>query len=136
MIAFSVEFEICELPKTVVGLRSPLIGGTEIDVGTLGVFAAFKMDCHSLNAILLVLISDHHCLFAEHHVADAVSVIANSFIAVEPLYFLEMLVLFVEIVASDTKSDSDENNNSGDGIYPCRDCSPYSTVDNVIHSVS
>ncbi len=105
-------------------------------MGAVGVLSAFKMDCHSLDAILLVLISDHHRLFAEHHVSDAVSVIANSFIAVEPLYFLEMLVLFVEIVAPDTKSDSDENNNSSDGIYPCRDCSPNSTVDNVIHSVS
>ena len=77
-------------------------------MGTLGVFSAFKMDCHSLDAILLVLTSDHHCLFAKHHVSDAVSVIANSFIAVEPFDFLEVLVFFVEIVAPYAETDRDK----------------------------
>lgn len=51
-------------------------------MGAVGVLAAFESDSHSLDTVLLVFISNHHCLFAEHHVSDAVSVIAHALVAI------------------------------------------------------
>ena len=51
-------------------------------MGALGVFAAFKLDCHSLDAVLFLLVAGHYRLFAKHHIADAVSVIADTLVAV------------------------------------------------------
>lgn len=92
----------------IVGLRSPRVRGSEIDVGAVCAFAAFESDSHFFYAVLFLTGSDHHCLFAEHHVADAFGVIANALVTVEPFDFLEVLVLFVEIVAPDAKTDSDK----------------------------
>ena len=64
------------------GKRIGLVGGAEIDVGTVGAFAAFKLDSQSFDAIPHVLIANHHRLFAEHRIADVVSVIADSLVAV------------------------------------------------------
>lgn len=92
----------------VVGLWCPGVGGSEIDVGTLGAFAAFESDSHFFYAVLLLTVAHHHRLFAEHHVTDALSVVADALVAVKPFDFLEVLVLFIEIVALDAKTDSDK----------------------------
>lgn len=62
------EIEVCELPKEIAGFGSPGVGGSEIDVGTLGVFAAFKSDCHSLDAVLFLLVADHHGFFSMQYI--------------------------------------------------------------------
>lgn len=77
-------------------------------MGAVGVLAAFMSDGHCLDTVLFLTGSDHHCLFAEHHVADALGVVAHALVEVEPFDFLEVLVLFVEIVAPDAKTDSDK----------------------------
>lgn len=92
----------------VVGLGSPRVRGSEINVGAVGVFAAFMSNGHCLDAVLLLSVTDHHRFFAEHHVADAFSVVAHTLVTIEPLDFTEMLVLFVEIVAPGAKTDSDK----------------------------
>lgn len=92
----------------VVGLWCPGVRRSEINVGAVSVHTVFKADSHCLDAVLLLSVPDHHSLFTEHHVADAFRVIANALAAVEPFDFLEVFVLFVEIVAPDAKPDSDK----------------------------
>lgn len=87
----------------VVGLRCPRVRGSEIDVGTLSAFAAFESDSHVFYAVLLLTVAHHHRLFAEHHVADALSVVADALVTIEPFYFLKMCVLLIEIVTTDAK---------------------------------
>lgn len=77
-------------------------------MGAVGILSAFMSDGHCLDAVLFLTGSDHHRLFTEHHVSDAFCVVAHALVAVEPFDFLKMLVLFVEIVAPDTKTDSDK----------------------------
>lgn len=88
----------------IVGLRSPRVRGSEINMGAVGIFTALKSDGHCLDAVLLLTVAYHHCFFAEHHVADTFGVVAHSLLAVEPFDFLKMLVLFVEIIAPDAKT--------------------------------
>lgn len=76
------EIEVCELPREIAGFGSPRVGGSEIDVGTLGAFAAFKLNSHCLDTVLFLIVADHHGFFSEHHVTDAVSVIADTLVAV------------------------------------------------------
>ena len=92
-----------------------------------------QLDCHSLDAILLLLGANHHGFFSGHHVADAVSVIADSLVAVEPFDFLKMGVLLIEMIAPDAKPDGNAENGYDYGIYAHGDCRPYSTVDDAIH---
>lgn len=92
----------------VVGLGSPRVRGSEINVGAVGILSAFKSDSHCLDAILLLTGSDHHCLFTEHHVADAFGVVTHTFVAIEPFDFLKMLVLLVEIIAPGAETDCDK----------------------------
>lgn len=92
----------------VVGLRSPRVRWTEINMGAVGVLAAFMSDSHCLDAVLFLTGPDHHRLFAEHHVADAFCVVAHALVAVEPFDFLEVLVFFVEIVAPYAETDRDK----------------------------
>lgn len=66
----------------VVGLGSPRVRGSEINVGAVGILSAFKSDSHCLDAILLLTVADHHRLFSEHHVADAFGVIAHTFVTI------------------------------------------------------
>ena len=80
----------------VVGLWCPGVGGSEIDEGPVGAFAAFKSDCHFFYAVLLLTVAHHHRLFAEHHVTDALSVVADALVTIEPFYFLKMCVLLIE----------------------------------------
>lgn len=87
----------------VVGLRCPRVRGSEIDVGTLGAFAAFESDSHFFYAVLLLTVANHHRLFAEHHVTDALSVVTDALVTVEPFDFLKMGILLIEIVAPYTK---------------------------------
>lgn len=77
-------------------------------MGAVGVFAAFMSDGHCLYAVLLVTVAHHHRLFAEHHVTDALSVVADALVTIEPFYFLKMFVLLVEIIAPDAETDSDK----------------------------
>ena len=63
----------------VVELGSPRVRGSEINMGAVGILSAFKSDSHCFNAVLLLPITDHHCLFSEHHVADAFGVVAHTF---------------------------------------------------------
>lgn len=72
----------------VVGLRSPGVRGSEINMGAVGILSAFKSDSHCLDAILLLSVAYHHRLFSEHHVADAFGVVAHTLVSVEPLNFL------------------------------------------------
>ena len=92
----------------VVGLRSPRIGGSEINMGAVGILSAFKPDSHLFDAVLLLTVADHHCLFTEHNVADAFGVVAHTLVAVEPFDFLKMLILPVEIIAPDDETDHDK----------------------------
>ena len=92
----------------VVGLRSPRVGGSEINMGAVGIFSAFKSDSHLFDAVLLLTVADHHRLFSEHHVADAFGVIAHTLVAIEPFDFPKMLVLLVEIIAPDAETDCDK----------------------------
>ena len=101
-------------------------------MGAVGVLSAFMSDNHCLDAVLFLTGSDHHRLFAEHHVADAFSVIANALVTVEPFDFLEVLVFFVEIVAPYAETDSDKHQSYCNGINPFGNCSPDSTVDDAI----
>lgn len=78
-------------------------------MGAVGVLAAFMSDSHCLDAVLFLTGPDHHRLFAEHHVADAFCVVAHALIAVKPFNFLKVLVLLIEIVASDAETDSDKH---------------------------
>lgn len=80
-----------------------MVRGSEIDVGTLGAFAAFESDSHFFYAVLLLPVAHHHRLFAEHHVTDALSVVTDALVTIEPFYFLKMCVLLIEIVATDAK---------------------------------
>lgn len=73
-------------------------------MGAVSVLTVFKADSHCLDAVLFLTGSDHHCLFTEHHVADAFSVIANALVTVESFDFLEMGILLIEIVAPYTKT--------------------------------
>ena len=50
-----------------------------------------------------MLITYHHCLFAEHHVADAVSVIAHTLVAIKPFDLPEVSVLLIKAKAPDAK---------------------------------
>lgn len=72
-------------------------------MGTLGAFAAFESDSHFFYAVLLLTVAHHHRLFAQHHVTDALRVVAHALVSVEPFDFLEMCVLLIEIVALDAK---------------------------------
>lgn len=92
----------------VVGLWCPGVRRSEINMGAVGALAAFKSDSHLFDAVLLLSVTDHHRFFAEHHVADALGVVAHALVAVKPFDFLELLVLFIEIVAPDAKTDSDK----------------------------
>ena len=89
----------------VVRLRSPRVRGSEINMGAVSVLTAFKSDSHCLDAILLLTVADHHCLFSKHHVTDAFGVVAHALVAVEPFDFLKMFVLLVEIIAPDAETD-------------------------------
>ncbi len=77
-------------------------------MGAVGILSAFKSDGHCLDAVLFLTGSDHHRLFAEHHVSDAFCVVAHTLVAVEPFDFLKMLVLLVEIIAPDAETDCDK----------------------------
>lgn len=77
-------------------------------MGAVGVFAALKSDSHLFDAVSFLSVADHHCLFSKHHVADAFGVVAHTLVAVKPLNFLKMLVLFVEIVAPNAETDCDK----------------------------
>lgn len=99
----------------VVGLWCPGVRRSEINMGAVGALAAFKSDGHCLYAVLLVTVAHHHRLFAEHHVTDALSVVADALVTIEPFYFLKMCVLLIEIVAPDTEADSDKDYDSGNG---------------------
>lgn len=81
----------------VVGLRCPRVGGSEINMGAVGVLSAFMSDGHCLDAVLFLTGSDHHRLFAEHHVSDAFCVVAHALVTVKPFNFLKVLVLLLRL---------------------------------------
>ena len=66
----------------VVGFGGPGIRWSEINMGAVGIFSAFKPDSHLFDAVLLQTVADHHRLFSEHHVADAFGVIAHTFVTI------------------------------------------------------
>ena len=77
-------------------------------MGTVGAFAAFKLNSHRLDAVLFLFVSDHHGFFPEHHVTDPLRVIAYALVAIEPFDFLKMLILLVKIIAPDAETDHDK----------------------------
>ena len=87
-------------------------------MGAISVLTTFKSDSHLFDAVLLLSVTDHHRFFAEHHVADALGVVAHALVSVEPFDFLEMCVILIEIVAPDTEADGNKDYDSGNGINP------------------
>lgn len=104
-------------------------------MGAISVLTTFKSDSHCLDTVLFLPVANHHGFFAQHHVPDALRVVAHALVSVEPFDFLEMCVLLIEIVAPDAESDSDKQQGSCNGIDSFGDCRPYSTVDDAMHPV-
>ena len=70
-------------------------------MGALCVPSTFRIDNHSLDAVLLLLCTYHHGFFAEHHILNALFIVADTLVAIEPFHFLILLVICVNIEESD-----------------------------------
>lgn len=79
----------------VVGLRITGGCGSETNMSAVRILSAFMPDGHCLDTVLLLTCSDHHRLFAKHHITNSFSLIAYTLVAVGPFDFLGLLVLFV-----------------------------------------
>lgn len=86
-------------------------------MGAFSVPVTLSIDNHSLDAVLFLLSADHHGFFAEHHILNALFIVADTLVAIEPFHFPVLLVVCVNIEEANRETDCCENEESDNKVH-------------------
>ena len=100
-------------------------------MGALSVLVTLSINNHSLDAVLLLFSAGHHSLFAEHHILNALLVVADTLVAVELFHFLILLIVCVDIEEAYRETDCGENEDTDHDIDPSGNHEPPMAVGHV-----